>query len=82
MTIVSALLLLLAGATVTLIVLTWMSERSHKLDHVLEQAEAEMVETYVPIESEPYAPSHSQHAMGLKTRRIDPAAVRRAIRDE
>lgn len=74
MTIVSALLLLLAGATVTLIVLTWMGERSHKLDHVLEQAEAEMAETY--------APNHSKHLMGLETRRIDPAAVRRAIRDE
>jgi hypothetical protein len=74
MTIAAALLFILAGITVTLIVLTWAGERSHKLDVLLEQSEAEMAETY--------APEHSSHLRGQKTRRIDPAAVQRAVRDE
>lgn len=70
MTIAAALLFILAGITITLIVLTWAGERSHKLDLLLDVAQAEG--------AEPYTPEHSKHLMGQETRRIDPAAVKRA----
>jgi beta-lactam-binding protein with PASTA domain len=88
MTIAAALLFILAGITVTLIVLTWAGERFHKVDVLLElaeaeaEAEAEAAELYVPIDPEPYAPEHSSHLRGQRTRRIDPAAVKRAARHE